>query len=431
MYLTLGDRPGAEESGDATEDATEDADAPAPTATLAPPRSRSRVPGVVVTLGVVSMLTDISSEAVAAILPLYLTAVVGMGAIGYGVIDGLHQGVSALVRVAGGWAADTSDHPKWIAVVGYGLSAFARLGLMFAAGAGAIAAVVTADRIGKGVRTAPRDVMIATAASTEDLGRAFGVHRALDTVGAAVGPLMAFVVLWLVPDGYLTVMGLSLGFAVVGVALLGLLVPDVRPRMTSATPEPMRFADLRDPRLVRLLAVAAGLGVLTVGDGFIYLALLDRAEFAAAWFPLLVVGTNVVFLGLAVPLGRLADRIGRARMLGLGHLALVAAYASAASPGKGWIGTVAALVFLGCFYAATDGVLAAVASRAVPAASRASGIAAAQTATALARLMASMGFGLLWYLLGPQTALLVVGAALLAVVPLALAQLRRLEGALL
>lgn len=392
----------------------------------APRRTRRAVPKVVVTLGIVSLLTDVSSEAVAAILPIYLTTVVGLGSIGYGVIDGLQQGVSAFVRLAGGWTSDRTDHPKWVALVGYGLSATARVGLLFAAGAGAIASVVTADRIGKGIRTAPRDAMIAASSDPETLGRSFGVHRTLDTVGAALGPLIAFAILWQIPQGYLTVMAVSLACAVVGVAALGLLVPDVRPRQDAVAP-PGRLSDLRDPRLGRLTAVAALLGVLTVSDGFLYLALLERGGFAATWFPLLVVGTNVVFLALALPLGRLSDRWGRGRMLVGGHVVLVAAYLIAASPGNGWGATVGALACLGAFYAATDGSLAALASRCVVPSSRASGIAAAQTASALARLVASMGFGLLWFVLGPQVALLVVGAALLVVVPVAWVQLVRLD----
>ncbi len=407
MYLSLSDRPAA------TEGST---------------RS-SRVPQVVITLGFVSMVTDISSEMVSAILPIYLTVVLGLSTIAYGVVDGLYQGVSALVRIGGGWAADRSDHPKWVALLGYGLSCLTRGALLLASGLAAVSAVVVVDRIGKGVRTAPRDAMISAATPTADLGRAFGVHRALDTVGAALGPLVAFVVLWAIPDGYGTVMAISFAFAVVGVALLGLLVPDQRPRQTLAVPAatPFRWRDVADPRLVRLLVVAGVLALLTVGDGFIYLALLERSDFATTYFPLLYVGTNVAFLTLAVPLGRVADRIGRARMLVLGHVALVAAYACAALPPAGVVSTVTTLLLLGGFYAATDGVIAAVAGRLVGPTVRASGIATAQTVVAIGRLVSSMGFGVLWFTLGPRVALLVVGVALLIALPASLRVVSRLD----
>ncbi|WP_248580540.1 MFS transporter [Nocardioides sp. InS609-2] len=391
--------------------------------------TRDPIPRVVITLGFVSLLTDISSESVSAILPLYLTAVLGLSTIAYGFVDGLYQGVSALVRIAGGWASDRSDHPKWVAAIGYGLSCVARVVLLFASGLGAISAVVTADRIGKGLRTAPRDAMISAATPTADLGRAFGVHRTLDTVGAALGPLIAFSILWVIPDGYVTVMIVSLAFAVLGVALLGLLVPDERPRekLEVAPGREFRWRDVAEPRLNRLLVIAGLLGILTVGDGFLYLALIDQQDFDATWFPLLYVGTNTAFLVLATPLGALADRIGRARMLVFGHAALLGAYACVALASGGALFTVLTLVLLGTFYAATDGVIAALAGRLVAPTVRASGIATAQTVVALARLLASFGFGVLWYAVGPRTALLIVGGALLVAVPLALQLMRGLD----
>jgi MFS family permease len=396
--------------------------------------TRPPVGRVVITLGLVSMLTDVSSESVSAILPLYLTAVVGLTPVAYGLIDGLYQGVSALVRLGGGWLADASDRPKWVAFLGYGLSAVARVFLLFASGAAGIAAVVTADRIGKGIRTAPRDAMISTATPTEHLGRAFGVHRMLDTIGAALGPLIAFALLWLVPGGYSVVLVVSLAFAIAGVALLGLLGPDVRTRRDAAarngpTPPPFRWRDLTDARLRPLLVVAGVLGLLTIGDGFIYLALLDHGGVNVAWFPLFYVGTNVAYLVLAVPVGRLADRVGRARTLVVGHLALVGAYLCAVLPTSTAAATVGTLLLLGTFYAATDGVIAAVAGRLVPVQARSSGIAAAQTVVALARMLASAGFGVLWLLLGPTVAMATVAILLVLAVLAAATRITRLDGA--
>jgi len=396
--------------------------------------TRPPVGRVVITLGIVSLLTDVSSESVSAILPLYLTAVVGLTPVAYGFIDGLYQGVSALVRLGGGWLADASDRPKWVAFLGYGLSAVARVFLLFASGAAGIAAVVTADRIGKGIRTAPRDAMISTATPTEHLGRAFGVHRMLDTIGAALGPLIAFGLLVVVPDGYSVVLVVSLAFALAGVALLGLLGPDVRARRdrertSGPTPPPFRWRDLTDARLRPLLAVAGVLGLLTIGDGFIYLALLDHGGINTTWFPLFYVGTNVAYLLLAVPVGRLADRVGRARTLVLGHLALVGAYLCAVLPTSTAAATVGTLLLLGTFYAATDGVIAAIAGRLVPVQARSSGIAVAQTVVALARMLASAGFGLLWLLLGPTVAMATVAALLVLAVLAAATRIPRLDGA--
>ncbi len=162
---------------------------------------RRRVPGTVVALGFVSFFTDISSESVNAILPLYITAVLGMGPLAYGFIDGIYQGVSAAVRILGGWWSDSSRRPKWVAFAGYGLSALSRIALIPATGFAAITGVVAVDRLGKGLRTGPRDAMIAGASDPAQLGRNFGVHRALDTAGALIGPLIAFAVLAAIPIG--------------------------------------------------------------------------------------------------------------------------------------------------------------------------------------------------------------------------------------
>lgn len=416
-------------------------------------RSRVGTPvgSTVVLLGLVSLLTDVSSEAVSAVLPLYLTAVLGLSPLAYGFVDGLYQGVSAVVRILGGWLSDRADRPKWVAFAGYGLSAVTKVALLAAQGLGAVTAVITVDRLGKGLRTAPRDALIAASTPTATLGRAFGVHRALDTTGAAIGPLLAFAILWLVPGDYSAVFVASLAAAVTGLAVLLLLVPDLRPRrdrMTTAAtatsaaaaaptavptaapaaaPTPPSLRLLRQGRFGRLMLAAAVLGVLTISDGFLYLSLARRDDLAATWFPLLFVGTNVAYLALAVPLGRLSDRWGRARVLVGGHLLLVGAYLCAAGPVGGLPATLACLFLLGAFYAATDGVLAALTATLVPPEVRASGIATTQTVVAAARFASSVGFGSLWLWLGRGPAVYAVAAALVVAVPLAWWLLRGVE----
>ena len=393
--------------------------APAPDHEGEQRRDRRRgVGGTVVLLGLVSLLTDISSESVSAVLPLYLTAVLGLSPLAYGFVDGLYQGVSALVRILGGWLSDRADRPKWVAFAGYGLSAATKVFLLLAQGLGAVTTMITLDRLGKGLRTAPRDAIIAASAPQHALGRAFGVHRALDTTGAAIGPLLAFSILWFVPSYYRGIFLASQAAAVLGLALLGLMVPDLRPRRRAAaapsaaplvTPS---WRSLRDRSFGRVVLVSGVLGVLTISDGFLYLSLQQRDSFAATWFPLLFVGTNVAYLALAVPFGRLSDRLGRARVLVGGHVLLVGAYLLAALPSGGLGLTIACLVALGAFYAATDGVLAALTSQLVPAGARARGLATAQTVQAVARFGSSLVFGALWTGLGRGPAVVAVAAAL-------------------
>jgi MFS family permease len=383
-------------------------------------RVATRVSSTVIAMGVVSMFTDISSESVAAVLPLYITAAMGMSTIAYGFIDGLYQGVSAVVRIGGGWAADRTDQPKWVAFLGYGVSALARVWLLFATGFGAVTSVVAIDRIGKGIRTAPRDALITASSKPDNLGRSFGVHRMLDTVGAAVGPLLAFVILWVLPGGYRTIFVVSLAFAIIGVLILGVIVRNGHPARESGRKPARRLwsiDDLKLPGMPRLLVATGALGLITVGDGFIYLVLQARSSFAAEWFPLLYVGTNIVFLALAIPLGRWADRVGRGRVFIFGHVTLLVCYLITAIPVGGIGITLLCLALLGAFYAATDGVLSALTAQLTPPEGIASGIAATQTVTAGSRLLASTGFGVLWFAIGRTHAMeLVAGLAVIAVI---------------
>lgn len=382
-----------------------------------------RLSPVIIWLGIVSMMTDISSESVAAILPLYVTGFLGLSTIAFGIIDGINQGASAIVRIAAGWVSDRTGQPKRVAVAGYGLSMLARIGFLFAGGFWAIAGIVTGDRIGKGIRTAPRDALISEAAQPEHLARSFGVHRMLDSIGAAAGPLLAFLVLVLIPNGFSTVFIVSLAFSVIGVAVLVLIVPGrgrgpVSREAAAARPRfrwsQLRWATLKKHGLARLLVTAGLLGLLTIGDGFIYLILQDRGSFAVQWFPLLYVGTNVVFLLFAIPMGKLADRWGRIPVFLGGHLALLACYILAVMPLAGLGATLGCLVLLGVFYAATDGVLAAMVSRLTPGENLATALGTAQTVVALSRMAAAAGFGVLWFVLGPVTAMLWVAGLLAA-----------------
>ena len=159
-------------------------------------KGRGRVTGPVLALGAVSLVTDISSEMVAAILPLYFVLGLGLSPLAFGFLDGLYNGATAFVRLLGGYAADRGGRHKLVAGSGYLLSALSRLGLLLAGGATAgIGAAIAADRLGKGVRTAPRDALISLSSPPDGLGRAFGVHRAMDTTGALLGPLAAFALL--------------------------------------------------------------------------------------------------------------------------------------------------------------------------------------------------------------------------------------------
>ncbi|WP_246259449.1 MFS transporter [Streptomyces typhae] len=389
---------------------------------------RGRVTGPVLALGAVSLVTDISSEMVAAVLPLYFVLGLGLSPLAFGFLDGLYNGATAFVRLLGGYAADRGGRHKLVAGSGYLLSALSRLGLLLAGGATAgIGAAIAADRLGKGVRTAPRDALISLSSPPDGLGRAFGVHRAMDTTGALLGPLAAFALLWMTADAYDAVFVVSFCFGLFGVLLLVVFVPgrdaaqalaakhDVARAPAAARPRRApALALLRVPAFRRVCAAAALLGAATIGDAFLYLLLQRRLDFAESWFPLLPLGTAAVYLALAVPVGRLADRLGRRGPFLAGHVALLAAYALLLLPTDGRPLLVGVLLALGVFYAATDGVLMALATPCLPEGRRASGMAVLQTGQALSRLLAAAGFGAAWTLWGIGAALTCAALALVA-----------------
>ena len=491
------------------------------------PSTKRRVGRVVILMGLVSLFTDLSSEMVSAILPLYLMLFLGLSPLQYGVVDGLYQGVTAAVRIIGGLAADLTRRPKLIATIGYGLSAFCKLLFLPAHSFASVSFAVALDRSGKGIRTAPRDAIIAASATPGNFGLAFGVHRALDTVGAMGGPLIAAAILLALPNGYSAIFLMSFSVALIGLALLVLTVPDVRPAALfggsgESKPWRVRAAELRarlarvgrrapaqdacalcadgshehghhdhdghdhgahdhdhghdhqdqgDDELpqgrpthvpcvgcrgacntglsrgpvglrsagrmakellaqgsvLRVVVVAALLSLATVGDGFIYLSLRETVGVSNTLFPLLFVGTSLVYLALAIPLGKLADKRGRSVIFVVGHLAAATSYLLLLSglPRLLMIGLV--LAMLGIYYAATDGVLSALVSPLVPAGARSTALSLVQTAVAAGRMVAAIGFGFVWSSVGQHQALAIYGFALLAMILVITPMLRKLN----
>lgn len=407
MYVSLRNRPGPAEGASGVR--------------------RRRIPPAVLLLGATSMFTDISSEMVTAVLPIFLTLQLGLTPAQFGLVDGLYHGVSAVSRLGSGIVSDRFGRPKAVASIGYGLSAATRPLLLAASSVVAVASLVSLDRIGKGIRTAPRDAMISQASHPDSLARNFGVHRALDNLGAMLGPLLAFAILMLVPGHFDAVFVVSSAFAILGLAVLVLLVPArLQPADRPGTDGSEKPVGARQPKLtgadlarlvrsrpfVRRVAVAGLLTVFTVSDAFIFLTLLEHDADLARVFPLFAVGLALAYAVLAVPIGRLADRYGRMRVFLLGHIAVLAVYAIVAGSSLAAPGVVLALLLMGLFYAATDGVLAASVSAILPDVSLASGLALAQSVVALAAFTSSVAFGLLLGLLGQGTAFAVMAAGL-------------------
>lgn len=408
----------------------------------------SRVSANVWYLGFTSLLTDVSSEMITSILPVYLVLHLHMTPLAFGAIDGLYQGVAALVRTGSGVVSDRLRRYKSVAVVGYAVSAVSRLGLLLVGARWApLAAVVTGDRMGKGIRTAPRDTLIALSTVPDRLATSFGVHRALDAAGAMIGPVVAFGILAFLPGQFDLVFLTSFCIAIVGLAVLVLFVQipyedaaveraarvldrgfqavpsGASPKSRSEARE-SEFAAIWDPQFRPLLIAAGALALTTVSDAFLYLALQQSIGFDGRLVSLLYVGTPLVYFMLAAPLGILADRFGAGRTFVAGHLLLLVLYGVLISAGFGPAAALICVVLLGAYYAATDGVLAALASARLPVGRLGTGLGAVATATNLARALASLVFGYVWTQWGRETALLLFSLGLCASMGVAFRQLK-------
>jgi MFS family permease len=222
----------------------------------------SGISPTVYALGVTSLFTDVAAEMVTSVLPLYLVFALQLSPLQVGLLDAVYQGAAAVARLAGGWFADRWQRHKQVAAAGYGLSAVCKLGWL-AAGTSwpALSGVMAADRVGKGIRTAPRDALISLASDPQRVGLAFGVHRAFDSAGALLGPLVAFAILAALPEAYDVVFVASFCIALAGLAALLLLVRSPSAATVAATRPTFSQAMglLRMKRLRAVLLAAAAL----------------------------------------------------------------------------------------------------------------------------------------------------------------------------
>lgn len=375
-----------------------------------------RVSRNVFMLGFTSMLTDISSEMVATILPIYLVFSLGASPLALGAIDGTYGGAAAVVQVLAGFTSDRFRRHKQVAEAGYGISAIGKMALVAAGNSiGGIGAIVAFDRIGKGIRTAPRDALISLSSTKDNLATSFGVHRALDSAGAFLGPLAAFGILLAAPARFDAVFFVSTLFALLGLAVLVLTVqgkPWRAPREGKPPSLGKAFGLVKDPRFALLLVAAGVLSLTSVSDALIYVGLQRKIDFDPAVFPLLYVVTAVAFMALAIPVGRLADRIGRVPVLLTGFALLFVCYGALMLNSLNYFGLIIVLLALGAYFACSEGVLTAIAGAALPDDLQASGIGMLITVVSVGNLVSSIAFGALWVTIGLQDAVYVFAGGL-------------------
>lgn len=354
-----------------------------------------------------SFLTDISSEMIVHLIPLFLANVLGVGTAVIGLIDGVAETTASLLKIYSGALSDKLGQRKWLTVAGYAISTIAKPFLYIANAWGWVMGVRFADRVGKGIRTAPRDALVADSIDPSQRGLAFGFHRAGDTLGAFVGLGVAAAIVWLTQSQaeLLTRSTFQLAIlvsvipAVLAVIVLALGAHEVGKGKPASAPA----LSLKgfDSRFKTFLVIIVLFTLGNSSDSFIVLRGQERG-LNVLQVMLMVMSFNFVYALLAGPLGALSDKIGRRRLILFGWLAYGLVYLGFALSQTGW--QVWALFALyGIFYAATEGVAKALIADLVPEAQRGTAYGLYAAAVGLTALPASLIAGLLWQGLGAWT----------------------------
>lgn len=357
---------------------------------------QAKIPAGVWVLGFVSLLMDISSEMIHALLPLFLVGTLGVSVLTVGIIEGIAEATALIAKVFSGVLSDHLGRRKLLAVLGYGLGAVTKPVFALATGAGAVVAARFIDRLGKGIRGAPRDALVADITPPAIRGAAFGLRQSLDTVGAFVGPLLATVLMLLWANDIRAVFWVAVIPAVLAV---GLLVVGVREPPRSESVRPVN--PIRREALARLggaywcvVAIGAVFTLARFSEAFLVLR-AQQVGIAMAWVPLTMVAMNVVYAATAYPFGKLADKMSHTRLLAWGLALLIASDVVLALAG-GWGTLLAGVALWGVHMGMTQGLLAAMVADTAPADLRGTAYGFFNLLAGLAMLAASVIAGLLW-----------------------------------
>lgn len=380
------------------------------TVTRRPPGARSiPVAGLsrnVVVLGVVSFFADVSSEMVYPIIPLFLTGTLGAPVLAVGIIEGIAESTASLLKFVFGWLSDKLGRRVPFTIAGYGLAALAKPGLALAFAWPVVLFVRFVDRAGKGIRTAPRDALIAGSTDPENRGRAFGFHRALDTSGAIVGPLVALLLLATLSDNYRSIF--LLAFIPGALSVLALLaVREVARTPVSELP-PLLTLRGYDRRFLLFVAITLLFSIGNSSDAFLILRAEDLGLGATAVVFAYVV-YNITYAGLSLPAGIRSDDVGRRPVLIAGFVIFTLVYLGFAFATDAWMVWPLFLVY-GAYIAFTEGVGKAFIADLVPDERRGSAMGLYNASVGAMVLVASVMGGALWQFVGPAATFL-AGAA--------------------
>ena len=395
-------------------------------ATGSPVNGPRGLPRTIWALGLVSLFMDVSSEMIHSLLPIYLVSVMGASALTVGVIEGVAEATASITKIFSGAISDWMGQRKVLAVIGYGLAAITKPAFPLA---NSVVWLVTArflDRIGKGIRGAPRDALVADLAPPGMRGAAFGLRQSLDTVGAFLGPALAILLMWLTLDNFRIVFWVAVipAFLSVAVLVFGVSEPE-RPIGLRKVRAPLSLGELSRMGTAYwwITSLATAFTLARFSEAFLILR-AQQAGLAIVLVPLVLVVMNVTYALAAYPLGALSDRINKVTVLMAGIVVLVAADLVLAIGGS--VGVVGiGVVLWGLHMGFTQGLLASLVAETSPPELRGTGFGVFNMAGGVALLMASIVAGYLWDAAGPATTFLAgAGIAVLTLAALVAVRLR-------
>lgn len=367
------------------------------------------MPGGVWALGFVSLFMDISSEMIHGLLPVFLVSILGASTEMVGLIEGVGEATASISKLFSGWVSDRLGKRKALAIIGYGLGALSKPLFAVAPTASLVLVARFSDRVGKGIRGAPRDAMVGDMVPEGQRGAAYGLRQALDTVGAFAGPLIAIALMAVLHDNFRLIFWLALIPGLISVLVLVLGVREPPSAEKDGAEAPIRLSEIKKASAAFWIVVGVG-AVLTLAR-FSEAFLILRAQgtgLAEAFAPLVLVVMNMVYSVSAYPMGVLSDRIDRKLMLSMGFLILIASDLILAVAPNLWV-VMAGVALWGLHMGMTQGLLAALVADEAPANLRATAFGVFNFASGMALLLASLIAGLLWERIGPS-ATFVAGA---------------------
>jgi len=356
-----------------------------------------KLPPTVYVLGAVSLFTDTASEMVYPLLPLFLTGVLGASTTVVGLVEGVAEAAASLFKVVGGRISDRIAARKPLILLGYGFPALLRPVLALAAAPWQVLGYRFLDRVGKGLRTAPRDAMIAEVASQDAFGRAYGLHRAMDSLGATIGPLLAFLLLPL-----LDYRGVFWASAIPAILATLVIVLFLREKPGIARPLPPLRLSTYSPQY-RWFLLVTGISTLGLSSNAFLILRLGDLGLGATQSTLIYTCYNLLYALMAYPLGSLGDRIGPRRLVLMGFAAYALVYLGFGISFLAWHG-VALFLLYALYSAAFEGSSRAYLAQIIPPSEKASAIGLYHTLVGLLLLPASLLFGFLWQHFGSAAA---------------------------